>query len=42
MVLLEDATSSVISPFVDYPAEAAKFVAEMKDRGMQTAKTTDF
>ena len=42
MVLLEDAISPVISPFVDFPAIQAQFVAEMVARGMQIAKTTDF
>lgn len=42
MILLEDAVSPVISPFVDYPAEQAKFIAEMVARGMKIAKTTDF
>ncbi len=42
MVLLEDAVSPVISPFVDFPAVQAQFIAEMKARGMQTANTTDF
>jgi len=42
MVLLEDAVSPVISPFVDFPAVQAQFIADMKARGMQTANTTDF
>ncbi len=42
MVLLEDAVSPVISPFVDFPAVQAQFIADMKARGMKTAKTTDF
>jgi len=42
MVLLEDAVSPVISPFVDFPAIQAQFIADMKVRGMKTAKTTDF
>jgi len=42
MVLLEDAISPVISPFVDFPAIQAQFITDMKARGMQTATTTDF
>jgi nicotinamidase/pyrazinamidase len=42
MVLLEDGVSPVISPFVDFPAVQAQFITDMKARGMQTAKTTDF
>lgn len=42
MCLLNDGTSPVISPFVDFPAIADKFVTDMKDRGMKTALTTDF
>ena len=42
IVLLEDGTSPVQSPFVDFPAIQEKFVANMKSRGMQVAKTTDF
>ena len=42
MVLLENAVSPVISPFVDFPAVQAKFIADMKARGMKTANTTDF
>lgn len=41
-VLLTDATSPVISPFVDFPKIQKDFIAEMKARGMQTALTTDF
>jgi len=42
IVLLEDGTSPVISPFVDFPDISRKFVEEMKLKGMKTAKTTDF
>jgi nicotinamidase/pyrazinamidase len=42
MILLEDAVSPVQSPFVDFPAIQAQFIADMKARGMQTANTTDF
>jgi nicotinamidase-related amidase len=42
MILLEDAVSPVISPFVDFPAIQAQFITDMKARGMKTAKTTDF
>ena len=42
MILLEDAISPVISPFVDFPAIQQAFIDEMKGRGMKTAKTTDF
>ena len=42
MVLLLDAVSPVISPFVDFPAVQASFIAEMVGKGMQTAKTTDY
>ena len=42
MVLLEDGISPVISPYVDFPAIQAQFIADMKSRGMETAKTTDF
>ena len=42
MILLEDAVSPVQSPFVDFPAVQAQFIADMKARGMQIAKTTDF
>lgn len=42
LCLLEDGTSAVISPFVDFPAIANKFVSDMSDRGMKTALTTDF
>ena len=42
MVLLVDAVSPVISPFVDFPAIQAQFIADMEARGMQTAVTTDF
>lgn len=42
MVLLEDGISPVQSPFVDFPAIQAQFIADMKARGMQTANTTDF
>ena len=42
MVLLTDATSSVISPFVDFPAISAQFISDMKARGMQTSDTLSF
>lgn len=42
MILLEDATSPVISPAADFPAIQAQFISDMKKRGMQTKKTTDF
>ena len=40
--LLTDAVSPVISPFVDFPAIQAQFIADLTARGMQTALTTDF
>jgi len=42
IILLEDATSSVISPFVDFPAISQNFVEDMKAKGMKVLKTTDF
>jgi nicotinamidase-related amidase len=42
IVMLTDAVSPVISPFVDFPAIQAQFVTDMEARGMQTALTTDF
>jgi len=42
ITLLEDCTSPVISPYIDFPAVQAQFVADMKVRGMKIAKTTDF
>ena len=42
MVLLIDAISPVISPYVDFPATQQAFIDEMKGRGMKIAKTTDF
>jgi len=42
MTLLVDGVSPVISPFVDFPAIQASFIANMVKRGMKTAKTTDF
>ena len=42
MVLLEDGVSPVRSPFVDFPAIQAQFIADMKARGMKVAKTTDY
>jgi nicotinamidase/pyrazinamidase len=42
MVLLEDAISPVINPYVDFPAIQAQFIADMVARGMKIAKTTDF
>jgi len=42
IVLLEDGSSSVISPVVDFPAIAQQFVEDMKSKGMKTAKTIDF
>jgi len=42
LCLLEDGTSPVISPFVDFPAITQQFIVAMKARGMQVAKTTDF
>jgi nicotinamidase-related amidase len=41
LVLLTDCTSSVISPFVDFPKIASDFVNEMKARGMKTALSTE-
>jgi nicotinamidase/pyrazinamidase len=42
LCLFEDGTSPVISPVVDFPAIAQQFINDMKVRGMQVAKTTDF
>ena len=42
LMLLTDAVSPVISPFVDFPAIQDQFITDMKARGMQTANTTDF
>ena len=42
LYFLEDGSSSVISPFVDFPAIAEKFVTDMSARGMQVVKTTDY
>ena len=42
LMLFTDAVSPVISPFVDFPAIQAQFIADMEARGMQTAVTTDF
>jgi len=42
VTLLTDGTSSVISPFVDFPEISREFIKDMKIRGMQVAKTTDF
>jgi len=42
IILLEDGTSSVISPFVDFPAISEQFVKDNMAKGMQVAKTTDF
>jgi nicotinamidase-related amidase len=42
IILLEDGTSPVQSPYVDFPAIQQKFIIDMKKRGMRTAKTTDF
>ena len=42
MVILEDGISPVISPFVDFPAIQSQFITDMKNQGMQVAKTTDF
>jgi len=42
MALLEDGTSPVISPVVDFPAVQAQFIKDMVARGMQVVKTTDF
>ncbi len=42
MTLLTDGVSPVISPFVDFPAIQAAFIADMGTRGMQTSVTTDF
>lgn len=41
IVLLEDCSSSVISPFVDFPAVASRFVADMKALGMRVAKSDE-
>ena len=42
IIMLTDAVSPVVSPFVDFPAIQDAFIADMKNRGMQTAVTTDF
>ena len=42
ITLLEDGSSPVTSPVVDFPAIAKQFVEEAKNRGMKTALTTDF
>ena len=42
MVLIEDAISPVQSPVVDFPAIQSQFITNMKMKGMQTTKTTDF
>ena len=42
LCLLTDGTSPVISPFVDFPSIAKQFITDMKLKGMQVAKTTNF
>ena len=42
MVLLWDCTSSVISPFVDFPAISEQFIKDMCARGMQVSDTKSF
>jgi len=42
IVILEDGISPVVSPMVDFPAIQAQFITDMKEQGMQVAKTTDF
>jgi len=42
MVMLTDGVSPVISPFVDFPAIQAQFIADMVARGMKTSVTTDY
>jgi len=42
ITLLTDATSSVISPYVDFPAIQEKFIKDMVSRGMQLTTTVDF
>ncbi len=42
LCLLTDATSPVISPFVDFPALQDSFIKDMVAQGMQTATTTDW
>lgn len=42
LVWLEDATSPVIHPEVDFPKIAADFVDEMKQRGMRISNTSDW
>lgn len=40
VTLLTDGTSSVISPFVDFPEISREFISDMSARGMKTALTT--
>ena len=42
LVLLTDAVSPVVSPFVDFPKVQQDFIDEMIGRGMQTSTTVDF
>jgi len=41
LVLITDATSPVISPFVDFPAIQKKFIEDMSKRGMRTTTTEE-